>query len=108
MIRTRLQPGEAPLAQPLDHGAPGDRDIEAALDFGAQIDTAPADDLVDLDVWAVEHPLTHLAHLRLGQLARRAEGLARDQAIHAKLIVAVYPVAQRLAVHTGLAGGVSP
>src|SRR3954465_15255911 len=72
MVRTRLQPGEAPLAQPLDHGALRYRDGKAALDLAAQVNAAPADDLMDLGIRAVEHPLAHFAHLRLGQLARCA------------------------------------
>jgi hypothetical protein len=54
MIRTWLQPGEAPLAQPLDHGAFSHADGEAALDFAAQVNAAPADDFVDRGVRAVD------------------------------------------------------
>jgi len=95
---------EAKPLQHLAHAALVKLDAEARCDYLAQIDAAPAHKTVGGDIGTAFHDLGKLGLLFLRQPARWSGSLAVDKSFAAKLIVAVHPITQRLAIHPARAG----
>jgi len=74
-------------------------DAKAPLDLIAQIDAPPANDLVERGVGAGLDQRRHFRALRRAQLSPGAAAMTVAQPGQTLLIVAMHPVAQRLAVH---------
>src|ERR1700730_16962570 len=79
--------------------------IEFGGDAGTQVGTAPAYHAVGLGIRAVFHPLRHLAQLGFGQTRLTPRPGPVREPRQAVGVVAMNPVAQRLAIHSpGLRG----
>ena len=101
MARTHRQAAEAePLQQPSDVTL-ADLDPEAPLDLRLKVDAAPAHHAMARRVGAGLDEARQLGHLGRRQARRPARAGTVAKTLDALRVVAVHPVAQRLAVHAG-------
>jgi len=100
MLRTHRQAAERQRVQQLADRALVQGDAKAVLDPVLEIDAPPAHHTVALQISAFVNPDRHLGLLLYRQARQRAVAprLVR-QTIQAAGIVAMHPVAQRLAIH---------
>jgi hypothetical protein len=99
MARTHRDVREVQPRQQLAHRAFVQLHAELPSDLVAQVDAAPANDLV-LRCRPPAHPLRHRRLLLKRQLARRPAALGCIvQTRKPALIVAMHPIAQRLPIH---------
>lgn len=101
VLRAHRQPGEGEPAQKRADAALGQGHPELPRDAGGQITAPPAHHAVARGVRAGAHPLGDLLRLLRCQAWPRPGRDAVRQPLHAFFVVAVYPVAQRLAIHPG-------
>ena len=101
MKRARLQSGQLQPAQPLADGSLVYRYGEPLGHLAPQVEASPAHHLVGLGIGAFDHQCLQIIHLRLVESRRSARATARRQARDPGGIVAMHPIAQRLAIHAG-------
>jgi hypothetical protein len=100
MLRTHRQAPERQLVQQLADRALVQRDAKVLLDPLLEIDAPPAHHAVALQIGAFLHPGLNRGLLLRRQARQRAVAPRLvGQAIQAAGIVAMHPVAQRLAIH---------
>ena len=99
MHRSRLEPCQADLMQPLADRAFVDFDRKAALDHVQQVHTSPAYDFVGCRVRSLDHQVSQFGHLRFCQKWRAARTGAGFQPFDTRLVVAMNPIAQGLPIH---------
>jgi len=106
--RPGLLPREVEALEQLEDAGLAVADPEAALDQGAQVAGAPGDAAVALQVWTSEDQRLEGSLLAFVQGARPAGAGPVAQAFYALGIVAVDPVAESLAGHSGASCGFLP
>ncbi len=104
MERARLQARQAELVQPFADRAFVDFDREAARHLCAQVNAAPAHHLVRHRIRPLHYQRLQLGRLLLVQRSGTTRSRARLQAVDAFVVVAMYPVTQRLPVHAAQLG----
>jgi hypothetical protein len=101
MDRAGLLPREVEALEQLEHPALAVADREPLLDQGAQVAGAPGHAAVALQVRAAQDQGLERGLLAFAQGARSAGPRPVAQAPHAFGVVAVDPIAERLAGHAG-------
>ncbi len=101
MKRARLQSGKLQPAQPLADGSLVYRHGESLGHLVPKVEASPAHHLVGLGIGAFDHQCRQFIHLRLVESRPSARATARRQAGDPGGIVAMHPIAQRLAIHPG-------
>ncbi len=108
MARPRREASEAETTQHVADAALGKMDPEPCLDHPRQVHTTPAHDNMFGDSRTCAHHRRDLALPRRCQVPLAAGRHAAGQPSQAKVVVAMYPIAQRLAIHTAELGGFCP
>lgn len=102
MDRTRLQPRQVQLVQPLAHRAQVHVHRKAAPDLSLQVSQSPSHDVMALRSGALNDQCFQFRLLCIRQKGLAAGATARLQSICPAVVIAMHPIAQRLSVHPRL------
>ena len=105
MDRARLLPGQVEVVKQPQHAILGIADAEAVLDDATEILGPPAAHAVALRIGPAQHHGLERRQLAVVEPGRAAAPGPIAQALDASGVEPDHPVAQRLAVHPGLARG---